>query len=446
MLQMRDSGLMVVNGDKYLSRLASLKDNTQQGKVRQVVGLVIEVSGISSSIGEVCRVETSRGPVVAEVVGFRDKLSLLMPLGDLKGIFPGCPVIPSGESFTVRVGNKLQGKVLDGLGRLLENKETALLPGEGDEYPVDNAPPNPLLRKPIEEVLPTGIRAVDSLLTVGQGQRVGIFSGSGVGKSTMLGMIARYSQSDINVIAMIGERGREVGAFLKNDLGEEGLKRSVVVVSTSDRPALERVRGALVAATIAEYFRDRGKKVVFMMDSVTRFCMAQREIGLAIGEPPSAKGYTPSVFALLARFLERSGTSDKGSITGFYSVLVDGDDFTEPITDAVRGILDGHIILSRKLASQNQYPAVDVLNSISRLMPVIAKEDHMNMALEVKKLMSSYNSAEDLINIGAYVKGSSKEIDRAIEKRDKILRFLGQKVEDKSEWDKIPTQLKEVLK
>ena len=446
MLQMRDSGLMVVNGDKYLSRLASLKDNTQQGKVRQVVGLVIEVSGISSSIGEVCRVETSRGPVVAEVVGFRDKLSLLMPLGDLKGIFPGCPVIPSGESFTVRVGNKLQGKVLDGLGRLLENKETALLPGEGDEYPVDNAPPNPLLRKPIEEVLPTGIRAVDSLLTVGQGQRVGIFSGSGVGKSTMLGMIARYSQSDINVIAMIGERGREVGAFLKNDLGEEGLKRSVVVVSTSDRPALERVRGALVAATIAEYFRDRGKKVVFMMDSVTRFCMAQREIGLAIGEPPSAKGYTPSVFALLARFLERSGTSDKGSITGFYSVLVDGDDFTEPITDAVRGILDGHIILSRKLASQNQYPAVDVLNSISRLMPMIAKEDHMNMALEVKKLMSSYNSAEDLINIGAYVKGSSKEIDRAIEKRDKILRFLGQKVEDKSEWDKIPTQLKEVLK
>ncbi len=443
---MSDGALMAVSSDKYLSRIASLKSNTQQGKVRQVVGLVIEVSGIRASIGEVCRVETDRGPVVAEVVGFRDKVSLLMPLGDLKGISPGCAVIPSNGSFTVRVGNKLQGKVLDGLGRLLEDKGTALLPGEGDEYPVDNAPPNPLLRKPIEEVLPTGIRVVDSLLTVGQGQRVGIFSGSGVGKSTMLAMIARYSQSDINVIAMIGERGREVGDFLKNDLGEEGLKRSVVVISTADRPALERVRGALVAATIAEYFRDRGKKVVFMMDSVTRFCMAQREIGLAIGEPPSAKGYTPSVFALLARFLERSGTSDKGSITGFYSVLVDGDDFTEPITDAVRGILDGHIILSRKLASQNQYPAVDVLNSISRLMPMLVNDNHTKMALEVKKLMSSYSTAEDLINIGAYVKGSSKDIDRAIAKRERILRFLGQKVEEKSQWDKLPAQLRELVR
>lgn len=436
----------LVNSDKYLSRLASVKSGSQLGKVRQVVGLVVEVSGIRSFIGEVCRIETHRGSVIAEVVGFRENLSLLMPLGDLKGISPGCAVLPTGRSFTVRVGDKLRGKVLDGLGRLLESGEPSLLAGEGAEYPVENSPPNPLERQSINEALPTGIRAVDSLLTCGQGQRVGIFSGSGVGKTTMLAMIARYSESDINVIAMIGERGREVGDFLKNDLGEEGLKRSVVVVSTSDRPALERVRGALVAATIAEYFRDQGKKVIFMMDSVTRFCMAQREIGLAIGEPPSAKGYTPSVFSLLARFLERSGTAKKGSITGFYSVLVDGDDFTEPITDAVRGILDGHIVLTRKLAAQNHFPAIDVLNSISRLMPVLADEEHMSLAGEIKKLMSSYNSAEDLINIGAYVKGSNKDIDRAIEKREKIMKFLSQSVGENCEWESIPSLLKETLK
>lgn len=435
----------LIESEKYLSCLASHESGISQGKVRQVVGLVVEVSGINSFIGEVCLINTSHGKVVAEVVGFRDKLSLLMPLGDLKGIGPGCAVIPTGKAFTMRVGDKLKGKVLDGLGRLLDGGGPPLLPGEGAEYSVENPPPNPLERKAIERVLPTGIRAVDSLLTCGEGQRIGIFSGSGVGKTTMLAMIARYSESDINVIAMIGERGREVGDFLKNDLGPEGLKRSVVVVSTSDRPALERVRGALVAATIAEYFRDQGKKVIFMMDSVTRFCMAQREIGLAIGEPPSSKGYTPSVFALLARYLERSGTSSRGSITGFYSVLVDGDDFTEPITDAVRGILDGHIILSRKLAAQNHFPSIDILNSISRLMPVLITDEHFGLASEVKKLMSDYDSAEDLIKIGAYVSDSNEDIDRAIDKRKKIMTFLSQGIEEESKWEEIPLRLKELL-
>ncbi|NLZ27961.1 MAG: FliI/YscN family ATPase [Firmicutes bacterium] len=435
----------LVESEKYLSCLASHESGIAQGKVRQVVGLVVEVSGINSFIGEVCLIDTLPEKVVAEVVGFRDKLSLLMPLGDLKGIAPGCAVIPTGRAFTVRVGDKLKGRVLDGLGRLLDGGGLPLLPGEGAEYPVENSPPNPLERKAIREVLPTGIRAVDSLLTCGEGQRIGIFSGSGVGKTTMLAMIARYSESDINVIAMIGERGREVGDFLKNDLGPEGLKRSVVVVSTSDRPALERVRGALVAATIAEYFRDQGKKVVFMMDSVTRFCMAQREIGLAIGEPPSSKGYTPSVFALLARYLERSGTSARGSITGFYSVLVDGDDFTEPITDAARGILDGHIILSRKLASQNHFPSIDILNSISRLMPVLITREHYDLAAGIKKLLADYDSAEDLIKIGAYVSGSNEDIDRAIAKRKAIMNFLSQDVEEESKWEEVLPQLEELL-
>ena len=442
---MDDTG-MVIDGNKYLSRLASCKNGTPVGKVRQVVGLVVEVSGIRPFIGEVCNIKTPEGVVVAEVVGFREKYSLLMPLGNLSGVSAGCPVIPCGTSFTVRVGENLRGEVLDGLGRLLETGEEPLLPGEGEEYPVENSPPNPLDRPPIDSVLPTGIRAVDSMLTCGQGQRMGIFSGSGVGKTTLMGMIARYSESDINVIAMIGERGREVGDFLKNDLGEEGLKRSIVIASTSDRPALERVRGALVAATIAEYFRDRGCKVIFMMDSVTRFCMAQREIGLAIGEPPSSKGYTPSVFALLSRFLERSGTSSRGSITGFYTVLVDGDDFNEPITDAARGVLDGHVVLSRKLAEQNHYPAIDVLSSISRLMPVLVDDEHKEMAGEIRRLLSSYDSAEDLINIGAYVKGSNPEIDRAIDKRPDIMKFLSQDIREESKWEEIPGLMKKTLK
>lgn len=412
---------------RYLSTLTALPGGRVLGKVRQVIGLVIEVSGVRPFIGEICKIRSFSGEVfIAEAVGFKDKRSLLMPLGNLDGIAPGCIVEPTGKSFSVRVDTSLKGKVLDGLGNLLESGKPPLDAGKAQEYPVNNAPPNPLHRRPIETVLSTGVKVIDSLLTCGEGQRVGIFSGSGVGKSTMMGMIARHSAADVNVIALIGERGREVGDFIRHDLGEEGLKRSVLVVSTSDRPALERVMGALVAITIAEYFRDSGAKVLFMMDSVTRFCMAQREIGLAVGEPPSAKGYTPSVFALIPKYLERSGTAKRGSITGFYTVLVDGDDFNEPITDAVRSVLDGHIVLSRKLASQNHFPAADVLNSNSRLMLKLVDSEHQELAAEARKLLSTYESMEDLINIGAYVPGSQPEIDRSIQKRPELLKFLRQ--------------------
>ncbi len=416
---------------RYLSTLTSLQGGRVFGKVRQVIGLVIEVSGVRPFIGEICRIRSTTGAVfIAEVVGFREKCSLLMPLGNLQGIAPGCVVEPTGKSFSVRVSDHLKGKVLDGLGNLLENGLPPLSPDQGEEYPVNNTPPNPLERRPIESALATGVKAIDGLMTCGEGQRMGIFSGSGVGKSTMLGMIARHSASDVNVIALIGERGREVGDFLHRDLGEEGLKRSIVVVSTSDRPALERVMGAMVAITIAEYFRDLGAKVIFMMDSVTRLCMAQREIGLAVGEPPSTKGYTPSVFALIARYLERSGQSKNGSITGFYTVLVDGDDFTEPITDAVRSVLDGHMVLSRKLAAQNHFPAADILNSNSRLMINLISDKHKALAAEARKLLSTYESMEDLINIGAYVPGSQPDIDRSIQRRPELLKFLRQEPEE----------------
>lgn len=417
-----------VDHQKYLTTLTAFRGGRLTGKVRQVIGLVMEVSGIRPFIGEICVVKTAEGGnVAAEVVGFRDHCTLLMPLGDIRGISPGCPVQPTGSSFTIRVGEALLGKVLDGLGCLLDSGRPVFLPGEGVEYSVDNRPPNPLERRPIVAPLFTGVKAIDALLTCGEGQRVGIFSGSGVGKSTLLGMIARYSEADVNVIALIGERGREVGDFIHRELGEKGLRRSVVVVSTSDRPALERIKGALVAVSIAEYFREQGKRVIFMMDSVTRFCMAQREIGLSIGEPPSTKGYTPSVFALLSHFLERSGTSKRGSITGFFNVLVDGDDFTEPITDAVRSILDGHIVLSRKLASQNHYPAVDILHSDSRLMPYLVEGEHSNAAAQMRRLISIYEGMEDLINIGAYTLGSQPEVDRSVKKRPAILDFLRQK-------------------
>jgi flagellum-specific ATP synthase len=430
---------------KYLSTLTAFPGGKVKGKVRQVIGLVIEVSGVRPFIGEICHIHSTSGATfVAEVVGFREKCSLLMPLGDLQGIAPGCVVEPTGKSFSLRICDRLKGKVLNGLGNLLENGLPALGPTEGEECTVNNSPPNPMERRTIDAVLPTGVKAIDGLMTCGEGQRVGIFSGSGVGKSTLLGMIARHSASDVNVIAMIGERGREVGDFLLRDLGEEGLKRSIVVVSTSDRPALERVMGAMVAVTIAEYFRDLGAKVIFMMDSVTRLCMAQREIGLAVGEPPSTKGYTPSVFALIARYLERSGTSRHGSITGFYNVLVDGDDFTEPITDAVRSVLDGHIVLSRKLAAQNHFPAADILNSNSRLMLNLINDKHREFAAEARKLLSTYESMEDLINIGAYVPGSQPDIDRSIQKRPELLKFLRQEPEESFTMEETLNQLSRV--
>jgi flagellum-specific ATP synthase len=405
-----------------------------KGRVTQVIGLVLEVSGLHPFVGEVCLIEVEKGrePLAAEVVGFRQGRALLMPLGNLSGVGPGCLVKQTGFPFNINVGSGLLGKVLDGLGQPIMDGEK--LEGSFEEYPVEASPPNPLEREPINKVMATGVRAIDTLLTCGQGQRIGIFSGSGVGKSSLLGMIARYSEADVNVIGLVGERGREVLDFINKDLGPEGLQRSVLIVSTSDRPALERVKAALAATAVAEYFRDRGQKVVLMMDSVTRFAMALREIGLAIGEPPATKGYTPSVFAALPRLLERSGTSRHGSITGFYTVLVDGDDMNEPIADAVRGILDGHIVLSRKLASQNHYPAIDILGSVSRLMPSIVDGEHLRLAGHIRDLLSAYRESEDLINIGAYVKGSNARIDEAIAHQESLNQFLRQDLSQSISW------------
>jgi len=360
---------------------------------------------------------------MAEVVGFKDKHVLLMPIGDMSGIGPGNLVVAADKDLEVGVGPALLGRVLDGLGRPIDDKG----PLEIEQYyPVENTPPNPMTRPRIHQILPLGVKCIDGLLTVGKGQRMGIFAGSGVGKSTLMGMIARNTKADINVIALIGERGREVRDFLERDLGEEGLKRSVVVIATSDQPALIRLKGALVATAIAEYFRDCGKDVLLLMDSLTRFSMAQREIGLAVGEPPVTRGYTPSVYALMPKLLERSGTSDRGSITGLYSVLVDGDDMNEPITDTARGILDGHIALSRQLAHRNHYPAVDVLASISRVMNDIVDDEHKKSANELRRNLAVYRDAEDLINVGAYVKGSNPAIDRSIALIQGINDFLTQ--------------------
>ncbi len=423
----------VIDLEQYYREIWAHTPLSIKGRVTQVIGLVMEVSGLRPFVGEFCLVEVQKEaePIAAEVVGFRQGRALLMPLGNLRGIGPGCRVLATGKPFYVNIGPDLVGKVLNGLGRPILGGD---LEGPVMERPVDNQPPNPLERCSIDEVMATGVRAIDSLLTCGQGQRVGIFSGSGVGKSTLLGMISRYSDAEVNVIGLVGERGREVMDFINKDLGPEGLKRSVVIVSTSDRPALERVKAAQVATAVAEYFRDQGRRVILMMDSVTRYAMALREIGLAIGEPPATKGYTPSVFAALPRLLERSGTASTGSITGFYSVLVDGDDLNEPISDAVRGILDGHIILSRNLASRNHYPAIDVLGSTSRLMPYIVPSEHREQASQVLELLATYRDNEDLINIGAYVKGSNPRVDRAITYRENIERFLCQDMTEPVTW------------
>lgn len=399
------------------------------GKVKKVVGLTIEVEGLKAFVGELCRILTGDGrEVLAEVVGFRENCILLMPLGELTGVAPGSEVEATNQVLSVKVGSDLLGRVLDGLGRSLDGGSFEY----DKEYPLDNDPPNPLMRNRIDTIMATGVRAIDAFLTCGVGQRIGIFSGSGVGKSTLLGMIAKYSDADVNVIGLVGERGREVKEFIEKDLGEEGLKKSVVVVATSDQPPLLRLKGAFTATAIAEYFRDKGLKVMLMMDSVTRFAMAQREVGLTIGEPPATKGYTPSVFAMLPRLMERSGNSSKGSITAFYTVLVDGDDMNEPISDAARGILDGHIILSRKLAAKNHYPAIDILPSISRLMSEIADDDIKAKAGDLRDIISTYNEAEDLINIGAYQKGSNPKIDRAIKLIDSVEGFVKQSMTEHS--------------
>lgn len=403
-----------------------------EGIVKKVIGLTIEVQGIKAFVGELCVIYNQSGRKInCEVVGFKDDFVILMPLGQLTGISPGCRVVPQNKPLSVNCAEDMLGKILDGLGNEFNSEE----PLKGTGYSLENQPPDPLSRRKIETIMPTGVRAIDGFLTVGEGQRIGIFAGSGVGKSTTLGMIAREAKADINVIALIGERGREVLEFIEKDLGPEGMKKSIVVCATSDQPALIRIKGALTATAIAEFFRDKGKKVILMMDSVTRFAMAQREVGLAIGEPPATKGYTPSVFAKLPELMERSGTSDKGSITAFYTVLVDGDDFNEPIADAVRGILDGHIVLSRSLAHKNHYPAIDVLNSVSRLMSAIAGKDHKEAASKARDLLATYKESEDLINIGAYVKGSNKKIDEAVNYYQTIDDYLKQGISEKSDFE-----------
>jgi len=429
---------------RYFQALRRLDAVRVNGKVSQVIGLVIESLGPPAQIGERCLIHynRTRPPVDAEVVGFRDNKVLLMPLGEMEGIKPGSEVVATGHPLSVPVGDELLGRVFDGLGHPMDGGPEILA---GAFYPINASPPHSLKRKRITEALQLGIRAIDGLLTCGKGQRLGIFAGSGVGKSTILGMIARNTKADVNVIALTGERGREVRDFIERDLGEEGLKRSVLVVATSDQPALVRVKAAFVATTMAEYFRDQGRDVMLMMDSVTRFAMSQREIGLAIGEPPTTRGYTPSVFALLPRLLERAGTSEKGTITGLYTVLVDGDDMNEPIADAVRGILDGHIVLSRALAAQNHYPAVDILNSVSRVMPDITGPEHRQAAAQLRSVLASFKEAEDLINIGAYVPGSNPRIDYARERIEAVNAFLRQDVEEQSPYEDTVGRLEDLF-
>lgn len=395
-----------IDFDKINKKIENLELTISEGRVKKIIGLTVEVEGIKAFVGELCVIYNQvNKPVNCEVVGFKDKEVILMALGELTLIAPGCKVISKGIPLSVMCSDNLLGKVLDGLGNPIDNSDAVL----GDRYNLNNEPPDPMKRKKIRNIMETGVRAIDAFTTCGEGQRIGIFAGSGVGKSTTLGMIARNAKADVNVIALIGERGREVLDFIDKDLGEEGMKKSVVVCATSDKAPLVRLKGALTATAIAEYFRDQGKKVILMMDSVTRFAMAQREVGIAIGEPPAQKGYTPSVFAILPKLMERTGTSDKGSITAFYTVLVDGDDFNEPIADTTRGILDGHIVLSRDLANKNHYPSIDVLNSLSRLMNEIASKEDIKIASFARDMLAEYREAEDLINIGAYASGTNKK-------------------------------------
>lgn len=394
------------------------------GRVTRIVGLTVEAAGFPAPLGALCRIHRGHGNSIdAEVVGFRGQESVLLAYGRLDGVRPGNAITLEQSAQSVRVGERLLGRVIDGRGRFIDNRPPAAL---SQRAPLMADPPSPLSRPRIDNPLGTGVRAIDGFLTCGLGQRLGIFSGSGVGKSTLLGQMAKSSTADINVVTLVGERGREVREFLERDLGPEGLARSVVIVATSDEPALVRLRTAYVGTAIAEYFRDQGKNVLLLMDSVTRFVQAQREIGLAAGEPPATRGFPPSAFALLPRLLERSGRNDRGSITGFYTVLVEGDDTNEPISDTVRGILDGHIILSRDLANRAHWPAIDVLGSISRTMPEVVTDEQMKAAHSLKRSLASYRKSEDLISIGAYQSGSDREVDVAIQIREPLERFLQQ--------------------
>ncbi|MEW5923042.1 MAG: FliI/YscN family ATPase [Candidatus Zixiibacteriota bacterium] len=420
--------------DHYAGRIEHAGTIKHSGRVAQIIGLVIESIGPAVSVGDLCHIENPEtgGKIKAEVVGFRDNRILLMPYGSVSGITPGSIVISTGERLRVPVGEQLTGRILNGLGQPIDGKGPLLC---NRHRAIDAAPIHALKRRRINQPIRTGIKVIDLMAACGQGQRMGIFAGSGVGKSVLLGMISRGSTADVNVIALVGERGREVREFIEKDLGPEGLKNSVVVTVTSDQPSLIRIKGAFVATAIAEYFRDQGKNVMLLMDSLTRIAIAQREIGLAVGEPPATKGYTPSVFALLPRLLERAGTNEKGSITGLYTVLVEGDDFNEPISDAVRSILDGHVSLSRKLASLNQYPAVDILDSISRLMVDVCDKKHLALAGRVREVMATYREAEDLINIGAYAKGKSPKIDYAISKIDAINQCFRQEIKARCRFE-----------
>ena len=434
--------MSVINRDKYM-KLTEKSFYKKLGKVSKIVGLTIESIGPDAKLNDLCKITSSDGnqTLYAEVVGFNNSRVLLMPFQSVEGIGPGCIVENTECPLSVKVGDALLGQTLDGLGNPIDNSDLGLF----TEYPVEASPPDPMSRKLICDVLPLGVKAVDGLITVGKGQRIGIFAGSGVGKSTLLGMFARNTKADVNVIALIGERGREVREFVERDLGVEGMKRSVLVVATSDKPALIRNKAAKTATAIAEYFRDQGKDVLLMMDSLTRFSMAQREIGLASGEPPVTRGYPPSVYSEMPKLLERAGMSGKGSITGLYTVLVDGDDFNEPITDTARSILDGHIMLNRKLAHKNHYPSIDVLQSISRCMSTIVEKNHKVNAGKLKNVLATYSEAEDLINIGAYKSGSNPGIDFAITKIDAVNQFLQQETDEKFDYEQTIVLLDELF-
>ena len=423
----------MIDLSKYKETIEKTSSFKEIGQVTHIIGLVIEADGPPSSIGDLCCIypKMNEPPVWAEVVGFKEDKVLLMPLGEMEGLKPGSTVINSGGAIKIKVGSELLGRVLDGLGNPLDEfgslKTNKVQSTKAEKI-------NPLTKIKVRDSLSMGVKAIDSLITIGKGQRVGIMAGSGVGKSTLLGMLARNSKADMNVIALIGERGREVSEFIENSLGTEGLSKSVVVVATSDQPSLVKIKAAHVATSIAEYFRDSGRDVLFMLDSVTRIAMAQREVGLAIGEPPATRGYTPSVFALMPKLLERSGNSDKGTMTGLYTVLVEGDDFNEPVSDTVRGILDGHILLSRQLAQKNHFPAIDVLGSISRVMIDVTSKEQIESAGKIRDLLATYEKNVDLINIGAYIKGTDAKIDRAIKLNEEINNFLKQSIKEKIDF------------
>jgi len=429
-------GLPRVDFHKYQHNLSAVSTYSIKGKVTELTGLVIKAVVPGVRVGELCFIEPyrNRPPIKAEVVGFRDQEVLLMPLGDIEGIGLGNDVIPAGGYLTVRVGKGLLGRVIDGLGEPLDAETKGPL--------ACTDPPAALKRRRVTRPISVGVRAIDGLLTCGEGQRIGFFAAAGVGKSTLIGMIARNTEAEINVICLVGERGREVRDFIERDLGEEGLKKTVVIVSTSDQPALVRMKAAYVATAIAEYFRDQGKKVLLMMDSVTRFARALREIGLAIGEPPARQGYTPSVFSTLPRLLERSGNSDKGSITAFYTILVAGDDMNEPVADETRSILDGHIVLSRAMAARNHYPAIDISESVSRVMDEIIDDDHKDAARKVREIIANYEKERDLILIGAYEEGSDPKVDYAIEKIEEVNNFLKQGIQESVTMDDTVEMLK----